>query len=59
MSAHPKMHRRWAEIFIQKWDNESHTAAAEWARRVVPPEESPSVKEEMRKIRQEQAKPKT
>lgn len=47
----PRFHKRWAEIFVEKWDKESHEAAAEWARRVVPSSEGKKVKAEIRKIR--------
>lgn len=51
MKVHPKLVRRWAEIYLDKWDNESHDSAKEWANRVIPRGEIKAVQKEMREIR--------
>ena len=52
MNIHPQFHKRWAQIFIKKWDEESNEAALEWARRTIPKSEGLAVKREVRKLRE-------
>lgn len=52
---HPKMIRRWAEIYLKKWDEESKEAAIEWANRHVPEAAVPKLRREIKKVRAEQA----
>lgn len=53
MEIHPKFHKRWAEIFIRKWDHESQDEALSWARRVIPKSEGVAVKEQVRALREQ------